>query len=248
MNTVQFTTDNGVQTVKIAIVDDEIIFAKTFSKTIKEKFPDATESIDVFLSAENFLSAKGAYDIIFMDIEMPRLTGLELAKKHPEASSEIVFVTNRDNLVYEAFNTTKAMGFIRKFKLEDDLNYIVGKINEENQQRCELPVKAGNIVTKIKYSNIIFIEKVAHNAVIHTADTQYSKRTAIAELEELLIPYGFVKSNAGYLLNLSHIKLINPTSALLSNGAVVPISRKNIKQVRQRFLESMNSIKNHNTI
>lgn len=228
--------------MKVAIIDDEIIFANTFSKTLKEKWNDSLEGLDIFLSAESFLSANKTYDILFMDIEMPGISGLELAKKHKDSPAKIIFVSNRDNLVFEAYNTTKAVGFIRKFNLEEDLNTIISRINSSNQQSHSISVKSGDIIVKIKYSNIIYIEKVAHYAVIHTADASYSKRSAISELEGLLLPYGFVRAHAGYLLNLSHIELINSTSAVLSNGTVVPISRKNIKQVKQKFLERIVSL------
>lgn len=226
-----------MQDLKIAIVDDDILFAKQFSKIIKEKFPDTIKNLDIFLSAESFLSASILYDILFLDIGMPGVSGLELAKKYKDSSTVIIFVTNKDNLVFEAYNTTKAVGFVRKLNLEEDINAIVSRINHNNQQNRGLSVKSGGVIAKIRYSNIIYIEKVAHNAVIHTTDATYSKRTTISELEGLLLPYGFVKSHSAFLLNLSHIDLINPTSAILSNGAVVPISRNNIKQVKLRFLE-----------
>lgn len=223
--------------MKVAIVDDDIIFAKSFAKTLKEKWRDGIESINVFLSAESFLSGADIYDILFLDIEMPGLTGIELARKHSNTNTKIVFVTNRDDLVFEAYNTTGAIGFVRKFSIDSDLKDLIQRINRNNQQSRCLSVKSGDTIIKIKYSDIIYIEKVAHNIVIRTPQCSYNKRTTIADLEPLLTPYGFIRSHVGYLVNLAHIELIKSNHAILTNGEAAPISRTNIRLVRDKFLE-----------
>lgn len=225
--------------MKVAIVDDELLFAKNFSKTVRQIWGEAIENLDIFLSAESILSTTETYDIMFLDIEMPRLTGIELARRHKviNPNTKIIFVTNRDDLVFEAYNTTRAIGFVRKFSIDSDLKSIVKIIEQNNQQRLSLSVKSGDAFIKIRYCDILYIEKVAHNIVIFTADASYNKRTTITDIETELASYGFVRTHIGYLVNLAHIRLIKSNSAVLSGGKNVPISRHNIKSVRNKFLE-----------
>ena len=95
--------------MRVAIVDDELLFAKKLSDIIKERWIDLLESLTIFLSAGNFIKSSEEFDILFLDIEMPGISGIEIAKNYSNTNLQIVFVTNRDDLVFEAYNTTKAI-------------------------------------------------------------------------------------------------------------------------------------------
>ncbi len=223
--------------MKVAIVDDDVIFARAFARLLREKFRDFAQELDVFLSPQSFLSNDANYDILFLDIEMPGLTGIELARKYNTGNAKIVFVTNRDDMVFEAYNTTGSEGFIRKSTLESDLKAILCRITRDYQRKLFIPVKNGDTITKIRYSDIIYIEKVAHNIIIKTTDNTYSKRTTISEIEGSLLPHGFVRTHIGFLVNLSHIEFIKSNRTILTGGKTAPISRQNLKLVRDKFLE-----------
>lgn len=223
--------------MRIAIVDDEVLFAKKFSAVIRKAFSSSLVSLDVFFSAESLLSSAKSFDLLFLDIEMPGLSGLDLAKSHSNISNAIVFVTNRDDLVFEAYNSTGALGFVRKFNLEQDLKAIIRRVNRLNQQHHGLTVKNGDCVRKIRYSDILYIEKVGHNIVIHTDNESFNQRNTIADVEPSLFPYGFTRTHIGFLVNLGHVVHIKSNCAVLTNQAVVPISRNNVKSVKDKFLE-----------
>lgn len=223
--------------MRIAIVDDEMLFAKNFSEVIRRVFTGSLQRLEIFLSAEGILSSPISFDLIFLDIEMPGLSGIELAQKHREALGDVVFVTNRDDLVFEAYNTTNSLGFIRKSSFEQDLKSIIKRINRNNQLHNGFSVKNGDIVTKIKYSDIFYIEKVGHNVVIHTPSGKYSQRTTISNMETSLLPFGFVRTHIGFIVNLAHVVHVKSNCAVLANEAVIPVSRSNVKSVKDKFLE-----------
>ncbi len=223
--------------MRIAIVDDEMLFAKKFAEVIRKIFACSLQSLEIFFSAESLLSSQMSFDLLFLDIEMPGLSGIELAKSHRESLGDIIFVTNRDDLVFEAYNTTNSLGFVRKFSLEQDLKSIVKRINRKSQKHNGLFIKSGDTVTKIRYSDILYIEKVGHNIVIHTSAEKYSQRTTISDMEKSLLSFGFVRTHVGFIVNLAHIKHIKSNHAILISGDSVPISRQHTKLVKDRFLE-----------
>ena len=223
--------------MKVAVVDDDIIFAKSFEKILKEKLKSNCETIDIYLSAESFLSNSKNYDILFLDIEMSGLSGLDLARKNRDKNAKIVFVTNRDDLVFEAYNTTGAIGFVRKFSIGTDLKVVIERLTKHLLQERYISVKSGDEISKIRYADIVYLEKMSHNVLIHTENDTHSKRATLSDLDAGLSKYGFVRTHIGYIANLAHIKLIKSNSVLLTNGECVPVSRSYHKQVKDKFLE-----------
>lgn len=230
-------TQNKGFYMKIAIVDDELIFAQFFRNIIEKKFDDKIQMLDIFTTVRSFISAENKFDLIFLDIDMPEISGLEFAKKHSDLSSRIIFVTNRDDLVFEAFNTTQTLGFVRKSKLEEDLSIVLDRLHREAQCSMFFTVKCGSSIRKVKFSEIIYVEKVSHNVIIHTSTDDITMRKTIAEIESLLINNGFIRTHVGYIVNMTHIKLIDTKDVKLSNGNSVPISRQNVKSIKDKFLK-----------
>lgn len=223
--------------MRIAIVDDNRNFAEEFSHIIKSKWHSTPAKLDIFPDAESFLASTVSYDVVFLDIEMPRLSGMKLAQDFITDSSIIIFVTHRDDLVFKAYNTTNALGFIRKSHLEEDLNIIIERITRNHQNNLCFTIKSGNSVAMLRYSDIIYIEKIAKDIVLHTQAKTFTTRRSLSEAEQELTPYGFVRTHAGFLVNLTYVELINPNHAILKNGKTVPISRQKLKLVKDKFLE-----------
>lgn len=82
----------------IAIVDDEFIFLKQFKDNLNEFFSNCDYRLDLFQSSEDFLNQSHNYDFVFLDIDMPNIDGITLAKKRVvhHISEKIVFVTNKE--------------------------------------------------------------------------------------------------------------------------------------------------------
>ena len=223
--------------MKIAIVDDELIFAQSFRSIIEKRFNDTIQLLNIFTTTESFIASDHKYDIVFLDIDMPGMSGLELAKRYKDKIIGIVFVTNRDDLVFEAYNTTNTLGFVRKSEIEYDLSLVLDRLQRDSQNTHYLTVKSGSVLKRINYSEILFVEKMSHNVILHTLSDDIAMRKTIAEVEELLANSGFVRTHVGYIVNMVHIKLIDAKEVILLNGKMVPISRQNVKLVKDKFLK-----------
>ena len=222
--------------MKIAIVDDDLIFAQSFKKKLKCEYTDSIKLLDIFLSIESFSASGNKYDLVFLDIDMPAMSGLEFAKENKDNQISIVFVTNRDDLVFEAYNTTNTLGFVRKSNLEEDLPLVFDRFKHKSQNNMYLTIKSGTSLRKINYSDILYVEKVSHNVILRTITDDITMRKTITEVESLLTNHGFVRTHIGFLVNMTYIQLIDTNSVKLSNDRSVPLSRQNVKQVKDKFM------------
>ena len=90
--------------LKIAVCDDEPTFAAQISEKIKKYMPECT--IQSFLSGEDLLLQEKAFDIYFLDIQMEKINGIEIAKKLRELDEESVnvYITGAKEYVFQAFD------------------------------------------------------------------------------------------------------------------------------------------------
>ena len=222
--------------MKIAIVDDDKNSIRNLSNVLIDSYGDIVESIDEFNSPGLFLSSDLAFDVLFLDIEMPRISGIELSKNHILEGANIVFVTSKESLVFEAYNTTNALGFIRKDNLQKDLAVIMDKLNDSNVGNNVMVIKKEKNIIKIPYKDILFIENQSNDIIIHTNHNNYTKRYKISDVERELADFNFIRCHIGFIVNLNHIDYIGEKDITLSNGEMIPLSRKRIKLVKEKFL------------
>ena len=221
--------------MKIALCDDEKTFIDIMSKLIKKNL--CTDVFDTFTEVQMFADHICEYDLIFLDIDMPCITGIELAKKCESYNTYIVFVTNKENLVFEAYNTTNAFGFIRKSNLQNDFVSVIQRFNKINQNSHYLSVKSSNGIIKIPFAYIYYIEKQINNVIIHTQKYDYREFNTLSNLEKVLINFGFIRTHIGYIVNLDYIIKISNTDVEICNGTRIPMSRHNAKYVKTEFLK-----------
>ncbi len=232
--------------VNILIVDDEQIFFEKIRKTVRDicdkegisaniKVDDDPVSV---IEDEKFLLC----DVILLDIEMDDLSGIETAvkindKKGKSDKPYIIFVTNRDDLVFEALKV-QPYSFVRKSHLED-LRVCLKKIEERINEPDVYVIKTGRDTVHLFVSDIIYLEKKNNYVVFYTHTGVYKERTNIESKYADLKQYGFLRTQIGYLVNVKYIEDITDMSVLLSNGKFVPLSRKYKKSVKQDFYEWM---------
>lgn len=222
--------------LRIAICDDEYLFIEMFSDLINKFFAE-TDSIDKYTNPKRLLNSDKVYDIIFLDIDMPEINGIEVAQKYALMDTFVVFVTNKEALVFDAYNSTNSFGFIRKNKMATDAQSVFNRLKTELLNQRTLSVKNGSVITKVNFSDIIYIEKVVNKVLIHTKEQTYSTRGTIAEVEQILKSSCFVRCHIGFIVNLDYISLITSKDIKLMNSESIPLSRKNIKRVKEEFIK-----------
>ena len=116
--------------IRIAMCDDEAVFLQTYQRQISELLLEHNEicKIDTYTDTECFLEhcEKNVYDLIFLDIDMPEMSGIQLASKFRDngVDTTLVFVSSHDDFVFETFRYN-AYRFVRKNKLLSDTQEMI---------------------------------------------------------------------------------------------------------------------------
>ena len=229
--------------MKIAIIDDEKAFAERLRATVLKIFAEQHTAADVTVTddPENILYTGKQFDVILLDIEMPGCSGIDLASKINEQKGGsgkpyIIFVTNRDGLVFDALKQ-QPFSFVRKSHLED-LEPCFDRLITLCESDIYYPIKSGREIERIALKDIFYLEKQKNYVIYHTARGMISERTTLDKKTDLLCN-GFLRTHIGYMVNIRCIEIIRTGEISLSDGTIIPLSRKYCEAVRKQFFEWM---------
>lgn len=200
--------------LNIAVIEDEVSAFDTLKQMI-DKYEENSEGFDFkvthFTNPITFLeNSESVYDLIFLDIQMPDVNGMETAKKIRERGDDvmIVFVTNMAQYALESYEV-HAYDFILKpveydsfaLKFSRCLNNLEHKLNKK-----EIVLTYGTTKRKVGVGDITYVEVSNHNVIVHLTDGEFRMRGSMRTMEEQLRGCHFVYCNACYLVNLKWVK------------------------------------------
>lgn len=232
--------------MKFAIIDDDLIFAKDLYKYILSICgdKDITPSVKTFNPDEAVknLSSLINFDVIFLDIEMPEISGTDLAEKinllrGTNSTPYIIFVTGKDNLVFEALKKLP-YSFVRKSHLED-IDICIETLSKKISATPMYNIKIGRDIKSLEIKNIIYLEKKGNYTAFYTTEGIFRERAIIDDKQKDLKEHGFLRPHIGYLVNAAHITEFSGSFVGLSCGKEVTISRNYKKSLKEEFNEWM---------
>lgn len=224
--------------LRFAVCDDDRSQLEMVADKICEYYNGECEIIK-YQDGESLLadSRTKLFDVLFLDIVMPGLNGMDLAKKIREENQKvkIVFVTNKEELahmgyIYEAFR------FVRKSKLEHDLCETVKSLKKyfcSADEYLVLKTPDGTITKAVK--DIKYFEVKGH-CVTMLCGSEKRVCGTMKELESRLGQNGFIRIHKGYLVNFRYIYSIQKSNVILTDGRELPLSRNraNATEVKLR--------------
>lgn len=226
--------------MRIAIVEDDEKDLERLKKFLNQygKANGMVFSVQEFHTGLEFLSNYHPFfDVVFMDIEVPVLNGMETAKALYELDKNIciVFCTNMAQYAIKGYEVN-AVDFIVKpvsyTIFQNKMQKIVAKAAARREHEIFLNIE-GSLV-RLKVSEILYVESDKHYLTYHTKEKLYVVRGTMQEIESELQAHGFFRCISGCLVNLEYIKEIQSLSIVMSNGEELPLAR----QRRKKFLES----------
>lgn len=227
--------------LKIAICDDSKSDIKMIHKNISTIFKNFNINFDIatFSDAAFFLSASEDknFDVVFLDIDMPQINGLEVATELNKRNiiSEIIFVTNHDELVYKAFRF-KALGFVRKKHIETEMLEIIEILIEHiNRRYKHILIQDGHIEKKAHINDVIYMQSDDHYVNVVTSNGKIMIRKTLNDIESEYSVYGFIRIHLRYLVNYRYIYSIEKNVIILDNQEKLPLSRSRAKAVKDSF-------------
>ena len=224
----------------IAIVEDEKVFAGQLQEFLKkyQKEQDTAFKISVFRDGAEILEHyEPLYDVILLDIEMPRVNGMEAAAKVRQMDGDVVlvFITNMASYAIHGYEVG-ALDFVMKpityYPFSMKLTRALKRARMRAQQQILLTLPDG--VKKIGVQQIFYVEVQNRILHYHTDEGEYAMRGTMTEAEEMLAPYPFVKCNHWYMVNLMHVTEVRKNVAVVG-GHELEISRRN----RTAFLKAL---------
>lgn len=237
--------------LRIAYCEDEIIQIQ-YMKEIIEQWANKNRieySFSGFCSGEEFLfenEENYPYDVIFLDIDMEQMDGMNLARKIRENDSKlpIIFLTNRKEYVFEGYEVN-AYRYLLKPINENKLGEVFNQIIKlcEKEKRYLIEKQEGQFV-KITLEDIIYLEANGHYITINTVkDIITVKKSLQDEINAIcidgqtLFENGFISTHRSFLVNIKYIERVLKTECILSNNKSVPISRNMYKEVNEAFIK-----------
>jgi DNA-binding LytR/AlgR family response regulator len=217
--------------VKIAICDDDEEFRAIISnyiKPYKASKPEITES--EFVCGEDLINAysKGQqFDILFLDIRMKDVDGVEAAKKIREKDQNviIIFITSYTSFVSDTFRVGAFQFLTKPVKEEDFKKDFERALELYRISHFKYLVKWKDKTSILEISEIYYIEASNRHLFVNTGSSRCECVGKISEEEKKLSSYNFVKCHQSYLVNVRYIKLIDLTKIHLSNGKEIPLSK-----------------------
>ena len=229
--------------LKIAICDDEanqIEYLSGVIATWAKKNRHAVE-VKTYPSAKAFLldyAEEKDFDILLLDIEMPGMSGVELAKavRKENATVQIVFVTGYYEYFSDGFDVS-ALHYLIKPADERKLMPVLDRAvsNLTYRQRSVLLTSPEGDV-KVSLADIYYVESENVHVAVHTVSGVYRSRISLAKFAEQL-DETFIKVHRSYIVNLKYVKKISRTDITMVNGELVPISRGMYDEVHAALIK-----------
>lgn len=229
--------------IKIAICDDEEYYRNRIGKLLdaymREHGLDGV--MDLFSSGKEFLAKREnivRYDVVFMDINMDEMDGIETAMRMRKYHSDtcLVFVTAYMDYVLEGYKAEAV-----RYLMKDALDTALPECMDAVQKKLKMKSMTFSFVEgsrKLYIDNILYVESSRHKSVFTylAAETaQYQIYEKLDVIEKRLEGCGFLRIHKSYLVNMKHIKIISNYMARLDSGEEFPIPRLKFRAVKEAF-------------
>lgn len=228
--------------LRIAIVEDMRTDAEVILGFVSRYAAENQQEMkwQLFHDGDSFLKAcKTGFDIVLMDIEMPGSNGMEIARqlRSIDEKAVLLFVTHMINYAVEGY-AVRALDFLVKPLEYENFQIKLNRAIEifEKNKGFDLTIHTPTGLRKVSTDDIMFIEVMDHTLLLHLKNEEQSMRGSIKVLEEKLAPYGFVRCNNSYLVNLSHVLELDGNDVII-NKQRIPIGRTKKKVFLQRLTE-----------
>ncbi len=243
--------------MKSIIIEDEELSRELIKNFLKDQ-PD----IQIIRECENGFEGIKAInelnpDLVFLDIQMPKLNGFEMLELIDQ-SPEIIFITAHNEYAIRAFEMNAVDYLLKPYSKDRLLNAIdkarqriltgqkaQEKVNRLIQQPLtdfleRIVVKSGSKIRVIPVDRIVYLEAQDDYVMIYTDEGKYLKKGTMKYFEEHLHDTSFVRVHRSYIVKIDQVSMIEPYSKenyimKLKNGARIRISRKGLKNIREKF-------------
>lgn len=231
------------------IIDDD----KLSTKIIHE-FIDKTDglnhagSFDSAVSAINFLSnaENETIHLIFLDIEMPEMSGIDFLKSLDELPQVIVY-SSQDKYAMESYEydvTDYLLKPVQYGRFIKAVNRAKERFEEKetvSRESNEIFIKNNSSLVRVKYDDILWIEALENYVVLNTFKDKYTIHFTMKAISEKMPPDRYVRVHRSFIVNINKIKVIEDNSVVIihdGGSKIIPIG----KSYKDKLMDDINLI------
>lgn len=224
------------------IIDDNSI-ARTTLHHLADQIPDLTVMKECANALEAYqLLSHTTADILFLDIEMPEMTGIELTRQLKEPRPIIIFTTARKNYALEAFELNVADYLVKPITPARFLQSVERARELLESKRQEVSVKDeeflfirdSNIIRRIATEEILYAEAMGDYVKLHTAKKFFAVHSTLKAVEEKLPPNKFLRVHRSYIIALNKIDSIREGAIYIGEKSI-PVADSFRSALNQRL-------------
>lgn len=224
--------------MRVAICDDNSRDLKAMREVFRHVAPN--HAVDAYSDGKRLLEAisEGAdYDLLFLDIIMPEITGMDLAREVSRIAPDapVVFLTDSDAYAVEAFSV-KALHYILKPMTESALKECLQRLKERQSLRRRVHIISSSGIRQILFADEIeYAQSDAHYCNLHLSDgTVIKARMTQSEIRDTLGD-SFLAVSRGLIVNVEFIRHLGSRSCTLKDGQEILLSRNNLKEIHSAY-------------
>ena len=241
---------------KVIIIDDEPLARSIVLEYMQEhqELEIVAECNDGFQGVKAIMQHKP--DLIFLDIQMPKINGFEMLELLDHTPS-VIFTTAFDEYAIKAFETNaidyllkpfskeRFDSAIEKWKLkhasndsEKNLQTLLENTTKQPDEKNRIVVKNGSDIRIVPVQDVMYIEAYDDYVKLFTKDTYYLKKKTMNYYEEVLDNTKFFRTHRSFIINLQELTRIEPLEkntyvVLLKNGKKIPLSRTGYTKLKE---------------
>jgi DNA-binding LytR/AlgR family response regulator len=230
--------NTGDSALRVALCEDTPVDAETLVALID--MSAIPYQLDSFLSGEALLEGfhKEKYDLIFLDVYMNKLSGVETAERIRDIDTQvvIVFTTTSDDFTREGYRLNAYKYLLKPLVKDDVVDALeLATLKRDKAQGATLAIVTdANILVVIPLNDIIFIESSNRKTIIYTINESYSTTMTIDALEKLLPSPRFLRSHRSFIVNLDHVEDLEE-DFIMDNGEVAYVAVKNHRKIKHAY-------------